>query len=265
MRFKLRFEIEHQRNTLTIVPFDYQRKLSAWIYETLARADKDYAEWLHNHGYRSAHQFYKYFTFSPLFIPRKKVLPEQGLHVQCNRVSLILSFAASEIEYNFIAGLFQDARLEITNQKGSVHLKVMQVERLPEPVFTEEMDMRTLSPVFVSRPRDNTPNAMGTAEHLSPEHPDYLRIFADNLIKKHRYWNPDAEMSFNDIGMTITSKPRSKVIITKFVNGKPVKNRAFHYAFRLKAPAELIRTGYYAGFGGQNAQGFGCVEVKAES
>jgi hypothetical protein len=32
----------------------------------------------------------------------------------------------------------------------------------------------------------------------------------------------------------------------------------------LNAPVELIKTGYYAGFGEKNSMGFGCVEIKRQ-
>ncbi|RLD54679.1 MAG: CRISPR-associated endoribonuclease Cas6, partial [Bacteroidetes bacterium] len=33
------------------------------------------------------------------------------------------------------------------------------------------------------------------------------------------------------------------------------------YKFKIKAPKELLRLGYYAGFGEKNSMGFGCCEV----
>ena len=39
------------------------------------------------------------------------------------------------------------------------------------------------------------------------------------------------------------------------------KPRGYLYRFRIKAPKELIRMGYYAGFGEKNSLGFGCGEM----
>ena len=36
----------------------------------------------------------------------------------------------------------------------------------------------------------------------------------------------------------------------------------YQFDFFLDAPAELIRIGYYTGFGEKNSVGFGCVGIK---
>jgi len=45
--------------------------------------------------------------------------------------------------------------------------------------------------------------------------------------------------------------------------GKPDQTKIVGYlfTFHLEAPAELLRIGYYAGFGEKNSIGFGCGEV----
>lgn len=76
MRFKVTFNINAGRKHL---PFNYQYYISAWIYKVIGSADKDFADFLHNEGFRDGNKKFKLFNFSPLNFRKPKVLKEEGL------------------------------------------------------------------------------------------------------------------------------------------------------------------------------------------
>ena len=61
--------------------------------------------------------------------------------------------------------------------------------------------------------------------------------------------------------MDILSKPKSRLITIKANTPHESKLRGYLFDFKIKAPAEVIKLGYYAGFGEKNSLGFGCCEV----
>ena len=74
MRFKLQLEVN--KNVFgNRLPINYQYEQSAVIYRILARADKDYATWLHENGYRMENgKTFKFFSYSRFMIEKYKVL-----------------------------------------------------------------------------------------------------------------------------------------------------------------------------------------------
>lgn len=59
----------------------------------------------------------------------------------------------------------------------------------------------------------------------------------------------------------LLSEPKSKLITIKSGTAEESQLRGYLYKFRLSAPVNLMRMGYYAGFGEKNSLGFGCGEV----
>ncbi len=55
MRFKITFNTNAGRKHL---PFNYQYYISAWIYKVIGSADKDFADFLHNEGFRDGNKKY---------------------------------------------------------------------------------------------------------------------------------------------------------------------------------------------------------------
>jgi len=262
MRLRLNLQVNQQHKTL---PLNYQYPVSAWIYQRIAVADMDFASWLHNTGYRIRNKNFKLFTFSNLDIPKRKIERDR-LIVLSSDAKLIISFHVDKAAENFIIGLFQNQKFEIGDRISKAQFQVETVESLPVPEFRAEMQFRCLSPVCVSRTVIRKGKKM--PEYLSPEHPEFERIFFDNLIFKYlaarNGSSVEEEKSVHESSefkLTLLGKSKSRLITIKTGQPQQTRVRGYFFRFRITAPPELLRFGYQAGFGEKNSLGFGCVEV----
>lgn len=271
MRFKLTLTRCGRNDFL---PFNYQYPLSAWTYKTLARADKDYAHWLHEHGYGDGIRNFKLFTFSALNIPQFRIINNQ-LRILSTDIYLILSFHVEEAVEKFITGLFSQQKLSLGDKHNCVDFEIKAVERLPDPEFSDEMVFECLSPVCISRPMER--NGKLIPQYLHPEDEDYQEYFFNHLVRKYvtssrllSEAGQQQDPSFELAGATLEeealfefellSKPKSRLVKIKAGTPYETSVRGFLYRFRLKAPKELIEFGYEAGMGEKGSLGFGCAE-----
>ena len=259
MRFKVTLHLTDTK--LNILPINYQYELSAWIYHTIPYANPEFSEWLHDKGYSTGTQRFKFFTFSNLDIPHG------GYRVNGDRLKLLsetcslqISFLIEDAAMPFITGIFQNQDFILGDNLSRVPFKVQMVERLPDPVFTNEMTFTALSPVVVGRSR-LPEGGKGTA-YLSPVDTEYERLFFQNLSRKVEVNKPGLEITPDQIAechFQLIGKPKSKMISIKNNKQEATKIKGYLFQFRIIAPAEWIRVGYFAGFGEKNGLGMGCV------
>lgn len=276
MRFKLTLENSTQRGN-NILPLNYQYELSAWIYKTLNSGNEEFAKWLHEKGYTRDYKNFKLFAFSNLKVPNFRI-QEDRMRIESREIELIVSFyPINSLEY-FISGLFSNQQFSIGDIKSKAEFVVKTVEKLPEPDFDSTMELKTLSPVLISY--KSSPKQK-YARYMNPEDKNYGELLMKNLVEKYNAFyaetaTADATSSFEastvervnpldidniDYEFKPINKPKSRLITIKSGTKQESKLRGYLYKFRLKAPSELIRLGYYAGFGEKNSLGFGCGEI----
>lgn len=261
MRFLLQLYLPDTRNRA--LPASYQYELSAWIYHTIHFANPDFSRWLHDMGYSSGTQRYKFFTFSNL------IIPYGGYRVEADRLILLsdqcsmqISFLIEEAAVPFIIGLFQNQVFMLGDTQSRVQFRVQAVERLAEPAFSDVMECKTLSPILVSKSRFDQ-GGTGTA-YLAPDHKDYEQLFFQNLARKVSIATGEDVTANTTPGLCrleIKGVAKRKAIVIKAHTPGQSKLIGYQYRFQIQAPAEWIRVGYFAGFGEKNSEGMGCVEV----
>lgn len=262
MRFLLTPEITGNQKVL---PFNYQYPLSAWIYRTIHEGNHDFAEFLHNKGFSTGERVYKFFTFSQLLFPAQgfKVV-NNNMQLLCKSIGLEISFLVPEAVQHFISGLFQNQQFSIGNKEHSVAFAVRSVEAKPVPVFSNRCSFSSLSPIMISRYDESRKHA----EYLRPGHPDYEKIFFDNLVRKYAVargagllhdsvptMEAPAEMKFR-----FSEPVKQKGVLIKAGTSQQTQIIGYMYNFEIEAPPELIKIGYLAGFGEKNSLGMGCAE-----
>ena len=92
-----------------MLPMDYQYYVSAWIYNVLNQADKDFAQFLHDKGYgrQGETKLYKLFCVSRLNFGKPRLWKEKKLfEISAHEIDLQISFDVPEAATNFIKGLF---------------------------------------------------------------------------------------------------------------------------------------------------------------
>lgn len=248
------------------IPVNYQYPLSSWIYHTIAEGNHEFSRFLHDTGFISGVKSYKLFTFSQLTFPPKGFRVENDrLHILGNKCYLIISFMAPSAVEHFIRGIFANQEFTISDQLSRASFKVNNVEILPEPVFSNSMNLRCISPVVIGKHVEQCK----TAEYLAPGHISFNQILGDNLIHKFTaavqaglMTIPPVNTDLNsELSAEVLKKPRKWGVTIKANTPAQTKIIGYTFDFRIIAPSELIQTGYICGFGEKNAMGMGCVEL----
>lgn len=257
MRFKLSLELTDKKQNM--LPLNYQYELSAWIYQVLHHGSPDFSKWLHDHGFLNARKQFRLFTFSNLAIPERKVMDDR-LEILSGMASMVISMLPVETIRNFITGIFRDQLFTLGDRISQVPFRVVAVEAMPEPAFRDTMTFTALSPLLISfkTPEDRY------ARYLSPSDPEYSILFFRNLKEKQiAFTGKPCDFDEKEGNFKPLSEFRKKGILIKA--GTPMQSKliGYRYEFRITAPLELIRLGYYTGFGEKNSMGFGCAEMKS--
>ncbi len=235
-----------------ILPMNYQYEVASWLYKIIDSINPGYGDFLHNEGYSDGKsRSYKFFTFSNFHIPQKKVERDR-LHILGDHLFFQVGFVMDEASTSLILGVMENARFTIRDHISGVDFMIDRIERMYEPEFTDRMKFRTISPICVSR------STQKQAEYLAPDHPDYGELLIHNLIQKYRFFEPNFPEKVYSY-FSVTNEPHSKLITIKAGTTHPIQVRGYLFDFIIKAPPELIRMGYSAGFGEKNSLGFGCV------
>ena len=262
MRFKLSLEIYGQSRVL---PINYQYEFSSWIYKTIHFGNPEFAEWLHTHGYMNGKKQFKGFTFSKLKSDKYDVKGDR-IELQSHNASLYVSFYAEEAVEPFILGLFRNMEFGIGDKISKVQFRVTSIEKLPEPTWLPKMSFRLVSPVIISKKETEMSK---NATYLSPDEQCYAELFIKNLLSKYlavmaqkiKSSQLITLVNTNATGITLIGKPKSKLVKIKVGTPGETSLKGYMFDFTITAPVELIKLGYYAGFGEKNSLGFGCGET----
>lgn len=253
----------------TPIPIDYQYYLSSWMYKIISKGDEEYAAFLHNTGYKTPSssttldaptfgttRVFKLFNFSNLHIPKFRI-EKDLIYIQNETISLKARFKVDKAVENFIKGLFTGQSLTIKNGFNQMaEFAVISVETDITKIEETALQLKALSPIVISKKRTD-----GTDEYLSPEHEEYEQIFFHNLLGKYmaagEQLKPEWQDSVHSFRLNWNKKVQSKLISITKPNKSPIKVKGYLYEFELQAPSELIEMGLLAGFGKENAMGFG--------
>jgi len=255
MRYKLTLKlVDPLRNAL---PVNYQFELGSWFYRMLNNPDTALYAYLISSGYVQKEEPFRNFVFSHLMVPDRKIDGDRLL-VQSEQVGLIFSTIPDEALAPLVAEHFQGTRFLLGDRISQVNFLVETVERLPEPEFTDKMTFKTLSPLHLTMKIQGRKNEI----YLSPEVFGYARFFYENLHQKYKILFGHDHPQDPLAGKFKLRSPVAQKGIT-IQSGNPGQNKIIGYQlrFRLQTDSDLLRTGYYLGFGEKNHLGFGCCEV----
>lgn len=263
----MRLQLNLRTNPNSVLPFNYEYAISAWIYHTLAKADPAFATWLHNQGYtlEEGKKRFKLFTYSRIQPQRPyTVNPKRGgIVLENGYAQLTLSFLIDEAMQHFVTGIFQEQQLEIQIANARpIQFTVQSIQIEPRPEFRPVLHYRCLSPIFLSKQDEGDKYA----QYLSPEQAGYGHYLINNLVNKAKAFNPDHPViAAHPAGGLSNFQLQSQARSTK-LRLRGIDVVAYSFDFLLVAPVELQELGYYAGFGGNTSSlGFGCVEILSKN
>ncbi len=261
MRFKIILILDKTKGDV-ILPINYQYELSAFIYNTIHAGNHEFGNWLHENGFIEGNKKFKLFTFSRLRIPNFKQFKDR-LIILSDEMYFELSFLPLKITEAFISGAFQNRNFFIADKKSRVSFTIKGIEAMKEPIFRDRMKFMAQSPILVTTKEHENQKY---AQYLKPGDDDYNEKIKNNLIRKYA-----AICSYNMVEMDLphdnsfdfkcVSVPRKKGVDIKVNTPEKSHIIGYEYNFSVSGSPEIIKTGYYAGFGEKNSLGFGCCGV----
>ena len=241
-----------------------ERILGSSGYHVVSNSSSEYAERLREQGYRLDKRTFKLFTFSPLIPGGHRLWRMNGdgtMTTDARSVSLMISSGKVEFVEHLVVGLLHQPFVQIGQQR----FRVEAVKKLEPPELGDDMPFIMLSPLVCPAKRDGEKYQ----RFLLPGDEDFERVLLENLLGKYEalcgksYEGESTELRF-EVPEEYVERKHGK--ITKLITlkeGLPdeTKIRGTFAPFRLRVSKELMEVGYYCGFGGLNAQGFGMVKV----
>lgn len=260
---RITLELSHRKRTVTL-PINNSHLISSLIYNIVDKSSSEYAERLHEQGYRLANRSFKLFTFSPLNPGNrhKWVMHENGTMSSAEALlHVTISSPKEEFIEHLVIGLLQEPYVWI----GKERFRVETVRKLDPPEFSGDMQFIMLSPLVCSTQRE----ADQYPQYLFPGDEEFERVVHENLSRKYqalhgRTFAGTSEPFSFAIDQDYVERMKGKVqklITLKEGRSDETKVKGTLAPFRLHAPKELIEVGYECGFGEKNSMGFGMVKV----
>ncbi|MBU0488567.1 MAG: CRISPR-associated endoribonuclease Cas6 [Bacteroidetes bacterium] len=254
MRFHLHLKCEKG----LLLSFNYQYSIASWIYSRIEAGSKEFSAWLHEKGYISGTRTFKLFTF--YFQPGKYAIENGKMRFLSDDATLMVSFIPADIPEHFVSGLFQNANMLLHNEGTTAGFAVSNVALEKEVVFNDSVVFEAKSPIVLSIPVEKSGKLVHN--YIDPNESEYAVRLVTNLVRKYCAIHPDHPEFLPDYKFSVVSQPKSRLVTIRSGQNSESKVRGFLFRFRLSAPPELLRVGYYGGFGEQNSMGFGAVELK---
>lgn len=254
---RFRFSLELTEDSHNLLPIDNLYYISSWIYSTIQRDNPHFSEWLHDKGYIARGKRFKFFTFSRIE-PESFFIHADRLVFQTRKASLQVSFAIEEPILPFLQGIFMENSFYIGDRVSGITFRVINIEALPQPAFSNSMQFETLTPVCVSYELADR----SQATYLNPKHELFAKIFFNNLLDKYQAIPDQRPLPDGDLQLQVLNKPSSKLHLTQENGRKKIRIRGYIFRFQMVGPEELLRIGYFGGFGKNNSMGFGFCRIR---
>ncbi|MFL6215831.1 MAG: CRISPR-associated endoribonuclease Cas6 [Blastocatellia bacterium] len=252
MRVKLTLQAVTRNAAL---PLNYNHALAGLIYRTIGNASESFAARLHDEGFEADRRHFKLFTFSRLFVKRRRVIGDRLL-LESPEVSLQVSSPVGEFIEHFVSGLFQSERFHITGTEFTL----AEAETIAPPEFSGRMSFRALAPIT-----ESVRDEQNRVRYLNLDD-DWSGVIERNLARKYEalyghapvygglHWEWD-KAYIAEAG----KRNRRPSVLIEISEGTKV--RGWLAPFTIEGSKELIELGYEAGFGSRNSMGFGMAET----
>ncbi len=260
-------KLRAKKDSQLIVNYNYP--LSAAIYKFLRFGSKEFSDFLHDIGFKSAGKTYKLFSFALRFDKFK--INDQHIHLLEPNASLIISSPLVEqFIQNFIIGTFQEQQIELKQSGIKTIFTVEQIESLPSTFFQDKMKFIMLSPMILSTKQKYNGKLKQYYLRYNDPIDEINHVLNGNLKNKFKlihdkaYNGKGVKLSWDEnyIERMRAKKKRitKKVTIRKgsYLKIDLIGNQL---PFEIEGDKDLIKVGYECGFGEKNSLGFGLVET----
>lgn len=245
---KLTITLEGKEEAITL-PIHHNHFIQAALYQLL---DPVYASFLHQHGYAYEKRRFRLFSFSRL-LGQYSIQPKEEAITFFGPIELVVLTPLQPVSEGIINSLIMGKEFRIGSQLlTSTAVKIDHPE-----VFTEEVRVRTLSPI-VSYSTVFRPDGRKFTYYFEPMESEFSRLVAGNLYKKLKAWEPDNPISEKDFNFMIIplNSVRRRIVMYK---GTVIKGYSGH--FLLQGDPQHLQFALNVGLGSKGAQGFGVIEL----
>jgi len=225
----------------TVLPFNYNYDVYTQIVDKIALFYPDIAAEVER-------SHVDLFTFSRILVRKRQLIPDRGIKVLSNEVSLYVSSHSPDLIKAVVEGFVESPTLEL----GDAVFLAENARILKEPKIGGEVLFSTLSPILV-----RSVKLVDGRMKVWDLYPDD-EMFADKLRKVMLmrymaiYGDSPGEKGF-DIEV-LKFKPVRILVRDSYFRGSLM-------VFRYRGSRELARLGYDIGFGEKTRYGFGMVKV----
>lgn len=231
--------------SILAIPINYNHLIQSAIYGALP---EDFANHLHNEGYKSGKRVFKMFAFSRL-LGRFNLDRTAGTIAFSEGVSLIITSPDTSFFLNLINNLLTKNHIRI----GQAEFDIEEVHFDEPKVDGEVLTVRTLSPVVAYSTLLKPEGGKYTC-YSQPGEREFERIITANLAKKYEAFY-DLQAPKEEVKIKSLDRPRLNV-----TNYKGIVVKGYSCRLKLSGPRKLLQMALDAGLGSKNSQGYGCVE-----
>jgi CRISPR-associated endoribonuclease Cas6 len=209
------------------------------------------AAFLHDEGYKVDGRPMKLFAMSwPLCEARP--LEKKGQIEYSLPIRLVVSTPVVNTLDGLAGGAFGNEELRI----GNTQVICERVEAVPIAVTSEEIRVKTLSPITCYSPMKRGDGRKYTV-YYHPSSSDFSESVHNNLVRKFRALYPGMEPPEGKVEI----RPPGKIFerVAKFDEKSSFPIKGWQGEFILKGPIPLLQAGIDCGLGAKNSGGWGCV------
>jgi len=255
---RLKITLRSKKNS--ILGYNYFYSLSAIIYKMLQLGSPEFSKFLHDLGYSEKNKKYKLFSFA---LDINKPGRTSDYLILKNPISYlhITSPMIDQFVMYLIHGSFFTNNLELESDGYKTNFEIINIESVTEPEFKEEMKFKMLSPLVLSSKRMHN-SKLNTYYLRYDDHEEIQRILNSNLANKYKiisrkeYEGEGVELVWDNDYITRKEGNISKKYTIR-TNDENIEIKGIMAPFCLKGDNELIKVGYWCGFGEKNSMGFG--------
>ncbi|MEW6748619.1 MAG: CRISPR-associated endoribonuclease Cas6 [Candidatus Micrarchaeota archaeon] len=233
------------RSKGSFIPFNYNQYIHAMILDKLRFADPQYAQEVHDGN------GFKFFTFSELDIPVRKLDKERGgLVILSDTVSLHVSSPRERFMQAFLSGILCRPDIRI----GPAEFTLESANVIDSPDFSSGKSiLRTMTPLIASTKRE-IEGRLRTWD-LMPEDAQFYNNIRNNLVRKFEEFSGKSPMeSAFSVKVIKPLRPKRIKVKDEFHTGSRM-------IFEASGSPELLEFAYECGLGERNSMGFGMVEA----
>jgi len=238
MRIEIKFRPAEED---TVLPFNYNYDVYTQLLEKIAIVSPELAREV-----EASHV--DYFTFSRIMVRKRELIPDRGIRVLSDDVSLYVSSSSGELMKSLVEGFIDSPVLRV----GEATFIAEDLKVLKEPKISRTVLFSTLSPITV-----RTVKLSG----------DRMKIW-DLYPNEETFFDKLRKVMLMRYSAMVGSMPEEREFSVDVIKFKPVRilvrdtyYRGSLMIFRYTGSKEIARFGYENGFGEKTRYGFGMVKV----